>query len=95
MLAAIFATLVGPVHLRVLRVWLEPRKRPLLDALRSEAEGHWGRPVDWAKVAGLVDSTVLDSSEGVGMGQWGVPRSIYIGSASGGEFQNWGRCEPA
>jgi hypothetical protein len=34
--------LVGPVQLRVLRVGLEPRKRPGLDPLGGEGEGHAG-----------------------------------------------------
>jgi hypothetical protein len=30
---------------------------------------------------------VMDGAEGVGMGQWGLPRSMYTGSASGKGFR--------
>lgn len=45
MLAAIFADLIRTLQLRILRVGLQPRKRPLLDPLRGEGEGHGGDPV--------------------------------------------------
>jgi hypothetical protein len=54
--------LIRTMGLRVLGVGLEPLKRQLLDALQGDAEEHFGRPIDWAKVAGLVDSAVVDSS---------------------------------
>jgi hypothetical protein len=64
--------LIRAMGLRVLGAGLQPRKWPLLDALRSEAEGH-GVPVDWAMVTGLVDSAVVDSSGFQG----GLPGARY------------------
>jgi hypothetical protein len=45
-------------------------------------------------VAQPIPKRVSVGGEGVGTGQWGVPRSVCTGSASGEGFQNWERCEP-
>ena len=53
--------LIRPVRLRVAGIGLEPRQRPCLDRVRSEAQGHSVHPVGWRGGVSGVDSA-LDST---------------------------------